>query len=974
MLPESSRQFSIQNEFEPINPSGKEPLFKAEIPDGSFPKDEDIFIVIGRHKYYDLLNVQLMTCAKTRDGKLKAPLVQVDPMTHVWRDKESRNLKFFLAVIRFQSFYEKSFYDLDGLKALLDNPFGYKFYRHNHAISDKVSPRSLVPVKIKIGQVDTRILVAKHESYYAVQCEFTVDGTRYALDHISVQFGYFITIHEQWYLCEDINALKVLNYFIDHGPVITLSYDTFTKFKDDVLGVIELYTPLEYIQPDIPPTSPAAISNQTLAAEKIIYLSSFQNYVTINPVIRYGNTEIPVLSRKMIYVNDAMGHPYKIERDQHLEDDFIALLLKQNNEFEEQLSNPLLYFYVHRTQFLDRHWFVTLFEEWRKHNIQVLGFSELPGNKFNSSRGAFSIRISSEVNWFKADIHVMFGGTRATLKQIQQSLKNKSRYIVLDDGTVGIIPEEWIERFKNYFRTSEINDIYSLRTGKVTYAALESLYGEAQIEHAAKVEIESYRQRFETIHDIAPVAIPPALQAQLRPYQHAGLTWLNLLDDLMFGGCLADDMGLGKSIQIISFILLLTEKRKDQTHLLVVPTTLIHSWKQEFTKFAPTLRIHVQHGTSRVKVNTFSKYDVVITSYGTMVQDILQLAKFTFGYIFLDESQYIKNISSQRYKAACLLRADNRITISGTPFENNVFDLYAQFSFTSPGLLGSKQYFRDTFAIPVGKFKSRYAIAALQERIKPFILRRTKAQVAKDLPEKTEVVIYCDMNEQQAALYAYEEHKFREYILASKNDDIRKEPLHVLRGLTRLRQICNTPALLKDQTIAEQGTPKIDILVDRIASVIKDHKVLVFSQFVSMLEIVSERLQHEGIPYISLTGKTTKREQVVAKFQQDESIRVFLISLKAGGTGLNLTAADYVFIIDPWWNPATENQAIDRVHRIGQTKKIIATRLICKNSIEERMMELQKMKATISESVVEAGTSFFDLVSREDLIALTSNR
>jgi SNF2 family DNA or RNA helicase len=974
MHSESFPQFSVRNEYEPINPPGKEPLFKAEIPGGLFPKDEDIFIVIGKHKYYDLLHVQLMTCAKTRDGKLKAPIVQVDPMTHVWRDKESRNLKFFLAVIRFQSFYEKSFYDLDGLKALLDNPFGYKFYRHNHTISEKVSPRSLVPVKIKISPLDVNVVLTRHESHYTVQCEFAVDGTRYPLEHVSIQFGYFITIHEQWYLCENVNTLKVLTYFADHGPVITLSLGAFAKFKEDVLRVIELYIPLEYINHETPPAVNASNFKQPYTAERIIYLSSLQNYVTINPVIRYGNTEIPVLSRKMIYENDAMGHPYRIERDQHLEDNFIALLLKQSTEFEEQLSNPLLYFYVHRTQFLDQHWFVRMFEDWRNHNIQVLGFSELPGNKFNSNPGSFSIRISSEVNWFKADIHVMFGGTRATLKQIQQSLKNKSHYILLDDGTVGIIPEKWIERFKNYFRTSEINDIYSLRTSKVNYAAISSLYGEAQIEQTAKIEIESYRQRFENIQDIAPVAIPATLQAQLRSYQHAGLTWLNLLDDLMFGGCLADDMGLGKSIQIIAFILLLNEKRKKQTHLLVVPTTLIHSWKQEFARFAPSLRIHVQHGASRVNVNTFGRYDVIITSYGTLVQDILKFTKFTFSYIFLDESQYIKNISSQRYKAACLLRSGNRITISGTPFENNVFDLYAQFSFTSPGLLGSKQYFRDTFAIPIGKFKSRYAVAALQERIKPFILRRTKAQVAKDLPEKTEVVLYCDMNEQQAALYAHEESKFREYILASKDDEIRKQAMHVLRGLTRLRQICNTPALLKDQAIAQQGTPKIDILVERIAAVIKDHKVLVFSQFVSMLEIVSERLQHEGIPYISLTGKTTKREQVVSKFQQDETIRVFLISLKAGGTGLNLTAADYVFIIDPWWNPATENQAIDRVHRIGQTKKIIATRLICRNSIEERMMELQAMKATISNSVVDAGTSFFDLISRDDLIALTSSQ
>jgi SNF2 family DNA or RNA helicase len=406
----------------------------------------------------------------------------------------------------------------------------------------------------------------------------------------------------------------------------------------------------------------------------------------------------------------------------------------------------------------------------------------------------------------------------------------------------------------------------------------------------------------------------------------------------------------------------------------VVPTTLLYTWLEEFRKFAPDLSILVHHGNNRARhTSRFHQHDVVITSYGTLVTDVTFLREYFFDYIFLDESQNIKNPSSQRYKAARLLKSRNKIIISGTPFENNAFDLYAQFSFACPGLLGTKQHFRDQYAIPIGKFKSKRNSLALQAKIKPFILRRTKQEVAKDLPEKTEMVLYCEMALAQRMVYEAHEKEFRDFIAASQDDELAKKGIHILKWLTKLRQICNSPVLVDESTSPEGSSTKIEILMERIINLSGQHKILVFSQFVSMLDLIKERLSNENIGYTYLTGSTQKRERVVDQFQNDPDARVFLISLKAGGTGLNLTAAEYVFLVDPWWNPAIENQAIDRIYRIGQQKNVVAVRLICKDTIEEKIMILQETKTKLASDLLNTGDSPFRSFSKNDFLALANS-
>jgi SNF2 family DNA or RNA helicase len=451
------------------------------------------------------------------------------------------------------------------------------------------------------------------------------------------------------------------------------------------------------------------------------------------------------------------------------------------------------------------------------------------------------------------------------------------------------------------------------------------------------------------------------------------LNWLNFLDDYNFGGVLADDMGLGKSIQVIAFILLQRTRRKRNTNLIVVPTSLIFNWVAEVEKFASSLKVLIINGTTKAKdIQQFDQYEIVLISYGILVNAITYLSKYEFNYVFVDESQNIKNIDSQRYQAVRLLQSRNKIAITGTPIENNVFDLYAQLSFACPGLLGSKQYFRDIYSIPIDKFKYTKRAIELQKKVAPFVLRRTKKQVATELPEKTEMVLYCPMGEAQRKVYDRYEKEFREFISAETDDEIVKNSMHVLRGITRLRQICNSPVLIEEERSFGGGSAKIEMLMDQVESKSDDHKILIFSQFVTMLDLIKKELIARDISYEYLTGSTQNREAVVNNFQDNKAVRVFLISLKAGGTGLNLTEADYVYLIDPWWNPSVENQAIDRSYRIGQDKHVVAVRLICPDTIEEKIMKLQDVKRDLSEDLIKADHSILKVLRKEDLLGLVS--
>jgi non-specific serine/threonine protein kinase len=426
----------------------------------------------------------------------------------------------------------------------------------------------------------------------------------------------------------------------------------------------------------------------------------------------------------------------------------------------------------------------------------------------------------------------------------------------------------------------------------------------------------------------------------------------------------------------LTFLQHYKNKNEGLRAVVVCPTTLLFNWENEINKFTPELTYIIHHGTSR-KSNPESllKYNIVISTYGTMRSDVEMFMRNEFDYVILDESQTIKNPTSKVAKAVQLLNCKNRIALSGTPMQNNTFDIFSQMNFLNPGMLGSKDFFKQEFAKPVDKFQDDETKQHLRKLIYPFLLRRTKEQVARDLPEKTEVTLYCEMGKEQRSIYDAYRNMYRSQILGTiETQGIQKSQFAILQGLMKLRQICDSPAILKDETAYDNHSVKLDELVRELTENIGSHKALVFSQFLGMLALIKQKLIEHNVKFQYFDGSYTaiQREQAIRDFQDNDECTVFLISLKAGGMGLNLTAADYVYIVDPWWNPAVEQQAIDRTHRIGQTKNIFAYRMICKDTVEEKIMTLKEKKNSLVKDIVSDDSNMVKQLTREDVNYLFS--
>ncbi|WP_370577365.1 DEAD/DEAH box helicase [Mucilaginibacter sp. SP1R1] len=935
--------------------------------------EQTVCVLLKEHKYYKYLFIELFKAPTTKDGKIKNPLTPIPPLEPMWETDDAQQLKFFTGINKFQNHLNanKTEADLIALRAILKNPLDYKFYYHDTKVSDNATASSVIPIKVSVLPNHFKLTVNPGQDLFELTATLNLNGYNYELKELNILFTYFILANDTLYLVDNLQVLHIMDLLKKKQNNILIHPSKFQEFKTQFLTKLEEKIDIDYKH--IKPATSAQLEQHGFNSEteKIIYLSDFGTHVMIIPVMRYGEVEISIRTKKQIYGIDAKGNEFLVKRKDDEEIDFTALLLKQHPYMEEQLENDLHYFYLHKKHFLDEEWFLTAFEEWQHHQITVLGFNELEGNKLNPHKVKITIKVLSGINWFNTQVNVRFGKTRAALKQVYRAVKNKSKYIKLDDGTSGILPEEWIEKFEGYFNSGEIADDDSIRIPKINFTAIEQLYDAEMLDDGVKDELNIYHQKLADFDSVKQIEIPESLNATLRPYQKQGLNWLNFLDDFNFGGCLADDMGLGKSIQVIAFILSQREKNSHNTNLIVVPTSLIFNWQQELAKFAPSIKLHTIYGADRIKnIDDFDQYEVILTSYGTLLSDIVFLKNYHFNYVFLDESQNIKNPESQRYRAVRLLKSRNKITITGTPIENNTFDLYGQLSFACPGLLGSKQYFKDIYSSPIDKFKSSKRAVELQNKIRPFILRRTKQQVATDLPEKTEMVLYCEMGQQQRNIYNTYEKEFREFISATTSEVLKKTPMNVLKGITKLRQICDSPLLLTGEKMPGDASAKIDTLIEQIEGKMAQHKILVFSQFVTMLDLIRKKLTGKGIAFTYLTGQTRNREAVVNEFQNNPEVRVFLISLKAGGTGLNLTEADYVYLVDPWWNPAVENQAIDRCHRIGQDKKIVAVRLICPGTVEEKIMLMQQNKKALANELIQTDSSFVKSLSKQDLLNL----
>ncbi|MCU7551328.1 SNF2 family helicase [Chitinophagaceae bacterium LB-8] len=937
-----------------------------------FPGKGTVIIVLKNYRFHKQLTIELYEAPTTQSGKIKNPLTPINPSDVALKVQQSEEIRYFSAISRFQNnpTASKSPLDIDALKSVVKNPMGFRVFYHNPEFSEHVVAGSLQEVSIGATIHDVILTVSKQKDLYEIIPQVTIDHRTYRFNEISLKYDYFILVKDTMHLLGNFHLLKVARFFQQQWAGLRVHESKFKEFQQQIINKLEDHVTVVYNYIQQGTVAQIEESSFRGPGERLIYLSDLDRYVMINPVMKYGEIEIPVLTKKQIYAQDGKGELFNVQRNVEEEVRFTALLMKQHAYFEEQLDDDLPYFYMHKQRFLDEDWFLNAFEQWQNAGITVLGFNQLKGNKYNSNKAKISVQVRSGLNWFNTEVNVRFGNKRASLKQLHQSVRNKNRFVQLDDGTFGILPQEWLEKFENYFNAADISG-EELLTPKINFSSVKKLYQEEELDEEARREINLYETKLSHFDSIQEAEAPQELNASLRHYQIQGLSWLNFLDDYNFGGCLADDMGLGKTLQIIAFVLLQRKKAKHNTNLVVVPTSLIFNWQAEVQKYAPSIMMHTIYGSNRVRhTKELDQYEIVLTSYGTLLSDITYLKNYTFNYIFLDESQNIKNIESQRYAAVRLLKSRNKIAITGTPVENNTLDLYAQLSFACPGLLGSKQSFKYLFSIPIDQFKSSKRSKELQQKVAPFVLRRSKKDVAKELPEKTEMVLYCPMGEAQRKVYEVYEKELRDFIEGKLEDELNKNSIHILRGMTRLRQICNSPLLLQDEKLYGDESSKIETLIEQIENKSSVHKILVFSQFVSMLDLIKEALEKSGIKYESLTGRTKDREAIVSNFQNNENVRVFLISLKAGGTGLNLTEADYVYLVDPWWNPAVENQAIDRSYRIGQKKNVVAVRLICPDTVEEKIMKLQEAKRGLSDDLIKTESTFFKSISKSEWIGL----
>ena len=584
--------------------------------------------------------------------------------------------------------------------------------------------------------------------------------------------------------------------------------------------------------------------------------------------------------------------------------------------------------------------------------------------------GDVEFRVNTSIDWFELHATVDFEGQTLALPELLAALSRGETTIRLGDGSLGILPEEWLDQYGllNGLGTPEGEHLRFSTTQAGLLDAL--LAGQQNVDYDE--QFLALRDRIRSFDGVDTIEEPEHFVGELRGYQRDGLGWLKFLQSFGFGGCLADDMGLGKTVQLLALLQERQAHEADERRpsLIIVPKSLMFNWKEEAERFTPNLRVLEYTGIERAQLrDDFHRYHIILTTYGTVRRDILQLKDTKFDYVVLDEAQTIKNAGSQIARASRLLVANHRIALSGTPIENHLGDLWSIFEFLNPGMLGRSSLFR-VYAASSQDEESR---KLLGHGLSPFILRRTKQQVANDLPEKVEQTIHCRMGKQQRQLYEEMRDHYRNSLLGLVQDQgLAKTRMHVLEALLRLRQAACHPGLLDDERIGESSA-KLDVLCSQIEELAEEgHKALVFSQFTSLLAIVRKHLDDRGIVYEYLDGQTRARKQHVDRFQEDPDCPVFLISLKAGGLGLNLTAAEYVFLLDPWWNPAVEAQAIDRAHRVGQTRRVFAYRLICEDTVEEKIAELQKQKKDLADAILSENNSGLKNLTIDDLDMLLS--
>ena len=589
-------------------------------------------------------------------------------------------------------------------------------------------------------------------------------------------------------------------------------------------------------------------------------------------------------------------------------------------------------------------------------HFQLLGTEKLHKYKVKAVQPKLNLSISSGIDFLEGDAALAVDEEQIPLASFLAQYR-KQKFIQLSDGNRAIIEESYIHRLERLFKA----DKKKVKVSFFDLPEIEDLLNE-QLEGEV---FHHYREVYEGFNRLGGQKLSlPRVNAELRPYQKEGVKWMKYLHDQNLGGCLADDMGLGKTLQTLSVLASLYPKTKRPT-LIVMPRSLLFNWQNELEKFTPQLSACTYYGNQR-DLTEAMKHSVILTTYAMVRNDVERFRKEKFHYVILDESQNIKNLSAQTTQAVLLLQAEHRLALSGTPVENGLTELYSLFRFLNPAMFGSAEEFNSRYTYPIQKNNDKEALESLRRKLFPFILRRLKKDVLSDLPDRIEQTLYVEMGKAQAELYEQRRKYYQNQVnTVIATEGIQKSQFVMFQALNELRRIASVPESLSDGVIP---SPKLDTLIEMVTEAVANrHKVVIFYNFIAGIELTGEKLEAEGIDYTCMTGSTHDRRSVIERFQKDPNCMVLLMTLKTGGVGLNLTVADMVFIVEPWWNKAAEEQAINRLHRIGQTAKVTSYSLITRGSIEEKIRLLQQQKAELFEGLISNDSGISKQLSEEDI-------
>lgn len=845
----------------------------------------------------------------------------------------------------------------------------YYYSGFYNKINFKERPKKsyMSPITFSEEKASFQMFFTEHAGYYRLTCQLLLAGKTEKIKAVFPdESPFFFTLEQEpavYYHFATLEEGQIISEFLLADFGFTILQEDLEAFNKEILSTLAIDYPITYQFLNEPEVC------QLNAVERQIILKDHGQYVSFVPAIKYDNgSSYPLTAKGQEMFRFENGACQLIQRDKLEEDSFKAAFIRLHPAFKRQSDQGS--FYLSKDALTEHLWLARCL--YHTTDVTFIGLELIQGLNLHLGEAVISTDVVAEKDWFDITVSVKFGDEELEPEAIQRALKKGAPIIELANGKAAYLPDTFFSRLRNTFRNGILTE-KGIKIPGQHYTLIDRLYDQLAKPELANLVAER-KLIFDQIEKTPLMNVPENVNAVLRNYQLTGFSWMCHLNTHNWGGLLADDMGLGKTLQVLTLLQYLkNESLAKAPHMVIAPTSLLFNWREEAEKFCPELHVLTFHGLAREKnADELAKYDLIITSYGTSSVDIEFLSGMRFHYLILDEAQAIKNPYSQRYKTTMLIPAENRLALTGTPVENSSTDLYALMNFINPGFFGTLRMFKENL-LAQGNEDDAERAATLLKMIGPFILRRTKKQVASDLPPKTEMILWCEMEPAQRKIYDNYRKVFKESLVGRfDRDGLERSKFHVLDGLMKLRQICNSPLLMKNAPAFHGTSCKITELMSHVTEKTIGHKLLVFSQFTSMLSLVRTELENQSISYAYLDGKTTpaNRKNAVENFQNEESIRVFLISLKAGGVGLNLTAADYVYLLDPWWNPAKEAQAIDRCYRIGQDKHVMAYKVICKDTLEERILDMQQRKKRLADELIPTDEGVLKTMDKDEILGL----